>query len=41
VREGLGFDAGQFGGRLAIAPTTDGVQDNGRSVIGELGLAAL
>ena len=41
VREGLGLDAGQFGRGLSIAPTTDGVQDDGRSVIGELGLAAL
>ena len=31
----------QFGRRLSIAATTDGMQDDGRSVIGELGLAAL
>jgi len=30
VREGLGLDAGQFGRRLAIAPTTNGVKDDGR-----------
>jgi hypothetical protein len=30
----------QFGRRLSIAATTDGMQDDGRSVIGELGLAA-
>src|SRR6266404_7479521 len=41
VREGLGLDAGQFRGRLAIAAATDGVQDNGRSMIRQLGLAAL
>jgi len=40
VREGLRLDAGQFG-RLSIAPTTDGVQDDGRSVIRQLRLAAL
>ena len=41
VREGLRLDAGQFGRRLPIAPTTDGVQDDGRSVIRQLRLAAL
>jgi hypothetical protein len=41
VREGLGLNAGQFGGRFSIATAADGVQDNGRSVIRQLGLAAL
>jgi hypothetical protein len=41
VRESLGFNAGQFGRRLSIAPAADGVEDDGRSVIRELGLAAL
>jgi hypothetical protein len=41
VREGLRLDAGQFGRRLSIAATTDGVQDNGCSVIRQLGLTAL
>jgi hypothetical protein len=41
VRKGLRLDAGQFGRRLAIAPTTDGVQDDGCTVIRQLGLAAL
>jgi hypothetical protein len=41
VRKGLGLDAGQFGRRFSIAATTDGVEDDGRSVIRELRLAAL
>jgi hypothetical protein len=41
VRESLGLDARQFGRRLSIAPTTDGVQNNGRSMIRQLRLAAL
>jgi hypothetical protein len=41
VREGLRLDAGQFGRRLSIAAATDGVQDDGCSVIRQLGLAAL
>jgi hypothetical protein len=41
MRESLGLDAGQFGRRLSIAAATDGVQDDGCSVIRQLGLAAL
>jgi hypothetical protein len=41
VREGLGFNAGQFGRGLSIAAATDGVKDDGRSVIRQFGFAAL